>query len=171
MKKKKYSFEAVIAVLLLAVMLVVLTGQVVGRYVFSSSNSWSEELARYLFVWFVMITASLACLENAHIKVDVAINLFPQKLRPWIECLGLLIFIVYALVTAYLSGKYAVNMAKIGQVSQGLSLPMVYVYSAIPICHILMAIRSAVWLVYKVRKMPETQLEPTDPPEETEDKT
>ena len=151
MKKKKYSFEAIVSVALLVIMLVILTGQVVGRYCFSKSNSWSEESARYMYIWFIMITASLACMENAHIKVDVAINLFPKKIRPWVEHLGSLIFIVYAIVTAYLSGKYALNIARTGQQSLGLHLPMVYVYSAIPICHVLMAVRTGQRLICDIK--------------------
>lgn len=161
MKKKKYSVEAVAAVALLVVMLLVLTGQVVGRYCFNRSNSWSEELSRYLFIWFVLITASLACLEGAHIKVDAAMGLFPPKVRTWIECLGLVVFIIYALVTAYFSGKYTWSMYQMGQVSQGLKLQMQYVYGAIPVCHCLMALRCGQWLVAKIR-------EAGDPPPDEE---
>ena len=157
MEKKKYSFESIVAVILLVAMLVVLTGQVIGRYCFSQSNSWSEESARYMYIWFILITGSLASYENIHIKIDMAINLFPKKMRPWIECLGLIIFIAYAAVVAVLGGKYALNMAKMGQKSLGLNLPMVYVYAAIPICHVLMGIRSIQWLVRKLKDMPEKQ--------------
>ena len=152
-KKRKISIEEIIAYVLLIAMLVVLTGQVVGRYCFGQSNSWSEEIARYMFVWFIMIAGSYACLENIHLKVDVAMNIFPKKIRPWIECLGLTIFIVYAVTVAYLSGKYAVNMAITGQISQGLKLPMVYVYSAIPVCHVLMAFRCFQWLLKGLKRI------------------
>lgn len=160
MKKRKYSVEAVIAVALLAVMLVVLTGQVIGRYFFNRSNSWSEELSRYLFIWFVLITASLACLEGAHIKVDAAMSLFPAKIRPWVECLGLVLFIVYAVVTAYFSGLYTYSMYQMGQISQGLKLQMQYIYGAIPVCHCLMALRSAQWLFAKVKEIRNPPLSP-----------
>ena len=96
-----------------------------GRYCFSKSNSWSEESARYMYIWFIMITASLACLENAHIKVDVAINLFPKKDQTVGRAFGFSCFYRIPIVTAYLSGKYALNIARTGQQSLGLHLPMV----------------------------------------------
>ena len=38
-----------------AIMIIVIIYQVILRYVFSASNAWSEELARYLFIYDVMV--------------------------------------------------------------------------------------------------------------------
>ena len=43
-----------------AIMIIVITYQVILRYVFSASNAWSEELARYLFIYDVMVAAAIA---------------------------------------------------------------------------------------------------------------
>lgn len=42
-----------------AIMIIVITYQVILRYVFSASNAWSEELARYLFIYDVMVAAAI----------------------------------------------------------------------------------------------------------------
>ena len=45
--------EAGLASLLLAVIVTLITVQVVMRYVMQNSLSWSEELTLWLFVWFI----------------------------------------------------------------------------------------------------------------------
>lgn len=50
-----------------AIMIIVITYQVILRYVFSASNAWSEELARYLFIYDVMVAAAIATRRNSHL--------------------------------------------------------------------------------------------------------
>jgi C4-dicarboxylate transporter DctQ subunit len=63
---------------LLAAMTVIVLAQVCTRYVFGFSFKWSEEVARYLMVWMVMLSASVALRDNAHIRVDF----FTQMMSP-----------------------------------------------------------------------------------------
>lgn len=55
----------------LAVMVAVIFTQVVMRFVFNNSLSWSEEFARYLFVWFSWMGVSAGVKDNDHLKVDI----------------------------------------------------------------------------------------------------
>ncbi len=59
--------------------------QVITRYVFHNSLTWSEELARYLFVWLVYFSVSFTARRQKHIRIDAAINLYPKAMRPIIE--------------------------------------------------------------------------------------
>jgi TRAP-type transport system small permease protein len=65
---------------LLAAMTAMVLAQVCTRYVFGFSFKWSEELARYLMVWMVMLSASVALRDNAHIRVDFFTQLMPPRL-------------------------------------------------------------------------------------------
>ena len=144
MEKKQSLFNKIelnISSILLLVMLVLLSLQVIGRFVFKYSNSWSEELARYMFVWFVYLTASYAVYKQAHIKIDGTMNMFPEKIRKYIALIGDLIFLIYCILLAYYSAKYTIAINLSGQVSLGLGIKMSYVYASIPICHSFMAIR------------------------------
>jgi TRAP-type transport system small permease protein len=58
--------DAVSALLLVAVLIVV-SAQVVARYVLGVAMPWGEELTRLLFVWLVMIAATRA----AHLRIDL----------------------------------------------------------------------------------------------------
>ena len=66
----------------------VLSFQVIMRYVFHSSLGWSEELARYMFVWLVFIGISYGAKVMRHIKIDAFLYLFPKLMRPYIVILG-----------------------------------------------------------------------------------
>ena len=61
--------EAVIA-FFLAVMVVLVFGNVVLRYGFNSGIAVSEELSRWLFVWMVFLGAIIGMKEHAHLGVD-----------------------------------------------------------------------------------------------------
>jgi TRAP-type C4-dicarboxylate transport system permease small subunit len=133
--------EEYIGVFFLFVMLFVMTYQVVARFVFFTGNTWSEELSRYVYIWFTLITVSLALLHNAHIKVEAAMAVFPKKWRPKLVGLGMIILICYCVLLVV----FGVNMLKrnirMGNVSLGLQLPMYIVYSIVPISHVLIIVR------------------------------
>lgn len=116
--------EECICVALMSAMTIMIFIQVVMRYIFSASLSWSEELARYFFVWLIYIGTSYGCKHLQHIKIDAALGLFPKKLRPYIILLGdflILAFATYILLT----GTQLVNLQIIyGKVSSAMQIPM-----------------------------------------------
>ena len=55
---------------MLALMVVLVFGNVVLRYGFNSGIAVSEEVSRYLFIWLTFIGAVIAVHEHAHLGVD-----------------------------------------------------------------------------------------------------
>lgn len=141
LKKLNENFEKNICISLLFAMLLVLTIQIILRYVFKSANSWSEELARYFFLWFIFIGASYAALEWAHIKIDGAMYLYPNRLKKYVKYLGVIVWLVYNLVIVVVCTRFAQTVYKSGQVSLGLNIKLAYVYAAIPVGYALMSLR------------------------------
>jgi TRAP-type C4-dicarboxylate transport system permease small subunit len=68
--------KAVIAVFL-AIMVVLVFGNVVLRYAFNSGITVSEELSRWLFVWVTFLGAIVAMREHAHLGVDSLVKRLP----------------------------------------------------------------------------------------------
>ena len=60
-----------ILVAIVAAFIVIVFAQVVCRYVFNNSLSWSEELARTLFVEMIFLASPICVLEKRHITVDI----------------------------------------------------------------------------------------------------
>lgn len=65
----------------LAVMAVLVFGNVILRYAFNSGIAVSEELARLLFVWLIFLGAILATRQHAHIGFDSLLHKLPRRLR------------------------------------------------------------------------------------------
>jgi TRAP-type C4-dicarboxylate transport system permease small subunit len=70
--------KAVIA-LCLALMVVLVFGNVVLRYGFNSGITISEELSRWLLVWLTFLGAIVAVREHAHLGVDTLVRMLPAS--------------------------------------------------------------------------------------------
>jgi len=68
--------EALIA-LALAVMVVLVFGNVVLRYAFNSGITVSEEVSRWLFVWLTFLGAIVALKEHGHLGTDMLVGRLP----------------------------------------------------------------------------------------------
>jgi TRAP-type C4-dicarboxylate transport system permease small subunit len=68
--------EGLIA-LFLAIMVVLVFGNVVLRYGFNSGITVSEEVSRWLFVWVTFLGAIVALKEHAHLGTDMLVSRLP----------------------------------------------------------------------------------------------
>ena len=64
--------------LFLAVMVVLVFGNVVLRYAFNSGLTMSEEVSRWLFVWLTFMGAVVALREHGHLGTDVLVSRLPR---------------------------------------------------------------------------------------------
>ncbi|RZJ62836.1 MAG: TRAP transporter small permease [Acidovorax sp.] len=67
-----------LAGLCLAIMVVLVFGNVVLRYTFNSGITVSEELSRWLFVWLTFMGAVVALREHGHLGVDAMVVRLPR---------------------------------------------------------------------------------------------
>ena len=63
--------------LFLAIMVVLVFGNVVLRYAFNSGITVSEEVSRWLFVWLTFLGAIIAMREHGHLGVDTLVKRLP----------------------------------------------------------------------------------------------
>jgi TRAP-type C4-dicarboxylate transport system permease small subunit len=131
--------ERVMAALIGAMTLLV-GAQIAGRFLFSYSIFWSDELARFLLVWIAFLGMSVGARRGAHPGVDSLVRLLSPR---WahgaslaaIGC-SLLFFLV---MTGY--GTLLV-LRTWGQVSPSLGLRMGVPYLAVPTAGALMALHA-----------------------------
>lgn len=131
-------FEEFILILLSIFTVVVIFSQVVLRYVFSNSLPWSEEIARYAFIWFIYIGVSYGVKKQKHLSVDVITMLFNDKGKTVISMISNVLFLIFALIITY----YGIDIVgRITRESAALGIPMEYVYLAIVVGMVLTIIR------------------------------
>ena len=126
-----------ISVTAMATMLALIFGQVISRYVFGFSFEWSEELARFLFVWVVFLGSALIMGESGHL----AVKLLPQAVAgTWIGvALDVVINLasyVFILLLIVQGSKMVETMTF--QTAPGLGIAMSWVYLVIPLSGALM---------------------------------
>jgi len=66
---------------LIGLMTIISFANVIARYGFNSNILWALEFSLYCFAWLVLLGASYAVKKNAHLGVDVLINIFPEPVR------------------------------------------------------------------------------------------
>ena len=135
-----------LCVIALALMSAVIVAQVFCRYVLNSSLSWSEELARYLFIWMIYIGISYGVKLDKHICVDAVYSFAPKSIKRYYAIVSYLLFLLFAVAMVYYGILVVGMQISSGQVSPAMGVPMQYVYAAPVVGFVLTAIR----LVQKV---------------------
>ncbi|WP_088104458.1 TRAP transporter small permease [Halalkalibacter urbisdiaboli] len=134
-------FEELFLVIFSIVMVVVIALQVFMRYVLDSSLHWSEELARYCFIWLVYIGISYGVKKQRHIKVDVVLILLKDKWKIVLNIISNLVFLAFAMFIIFYGYTIVSKLLTWGQTSPALQIPMGLVYLATPLGMGLTAIR------------------------------
>jgi len=111
---------------LLAVMVVLVFGNVVLRYAFNSGIAVSEELSRWLFVWLIFLGAIIAMKEHSHLGVDSLVKRLPAwgKMACLVASQVLMLFALYLLLTG--SWKQTVINAGTQAPATGASVAIFY---------------------------------------------
>ncbi|WP_238456306.1 TRAP transporter small permease [Desulfotruncus arcticus] len=141
MRKVWNSLEEYILVFSLAFTVFLIFIQIVMRYVFHHSLSWSEELARYVFLWQIWLGASFAVKEHRHLRIEAIKNVLSPKAQKYFELITLVIWFGFSLFLAFKGAELTMILLQRGQVSPAMRLPMAYAYASVPVGCGLMAIR------------------------------
>jgi TRAP-type transport system small permease protein len=91
---------------------------------------WTEEMARFLFIWMVMLGAMIGVRDGSHFECDV----WPE-LKPRGNALLHIVSMVFVLVFALLFVWYGIKFVQFGwnQSSELADLPMTWIFIAWPV--------------------------------------
>jgi len=140
MKMKKFLDSTInMAVIILMFSLVIVVfSQVFSRYALNHPLIWSEELARYLFIWIVFLSSVVVFRENRHMGVDFFVGMLsPNKQRVVKKITNVIIF-SFMILILYVSPQ--IIKITFRQTSPTLDLPMGVIYLAFPVSLGLMVI-------------------------------
>lgn len=136
----------------LAFMIIIISVQVFRRYVLQSSLDWSEELARYFFIWSVYIGCSFATKEDRHLEVTILRNVGGKLWRKTIYLSSYIATIFFCGCVTVWGIQMVIFLINTGQKTQALEIDIFWIYLAIPIGMGLMCLRTFERLFYFFRK-------------------
>lgn len=70
-----------IAVTLMALIIITVTLQILAREVIYFNVSWTQEVAKFSFIWMSLIGAALGVRNSSHVSIDILINKLPLNFR------------------------------------------------------------------------------------------
>jgi TRAP-type C4-dicarboxylate transport system permease small subunit len=128
---KVLHLEGMLVAGLVAAMTVIVFAQVIFRYVVGNPLVWSEELARYLFVWVTMIGAGAAVRLGQHYGLDILVKPLPPLIRSIVAFMASILITIVACSLVWQGLKEAAGAMH--HAASSLEIPMVWFYAAIPL--------------------------------------
>jgi TRAP-type C4-dicarboxylate transport system permease small subunit len=130
---------------LVAGLLVPVTMQILSRFIdFVPRYIWTEEIARFCFVWMIMVGAMCAVRDGAHFDLD----LLPQSADRRIEAAKRILVHLLVFLVAAIFIWYGWQFLQFGwyQTSEIAELPMNWIFAAWPV----MGIVTVLFLIEKI---------------------
>ena len=127
-----YRLLRMLLTVLMAVLIVPVAMQILSRYTgIIPRFIWTEEIARFCFVWIILIGAMIAVRDGTHFDVDV----LPHSSNPLVELIMKLLGHTAVFAVALTFMIYGYDFAILGsrQHSEIAGLPMLSIYIAWPI--------------------------------------
>ena len=134
-------FEESVIFIALSSMSIIITLQVIMRYVFQESLAWSEEVSRYLFIWLIYIGISYGVKKDAHVAVTVLDFALNPKQQKYLQVLTTIIFFLFAVAIFWYGRSVCSTIARLGQHAPATDLSMWLVYAAVPTGFLLTCVR------------------------------
>jgi TRAP-type C4-dicarboxylate transport system permease small subunit len=123
---------------------------IVGRYFFSVSIPWAEEIMLFVMVGCVFTGCCAVAWEGRQIKMDVVVSMLPPKLRELLNVLSELVLIATAAAVTVFAWPVISQLAAFDERSQAANFPLVIPQAMLPIGYTLMALLVAVRLMTRL---------------------
>jgi len=134
-KNSLLQLEIAVVIFLLLVTLTVVIIEVIFRYL-GFPLFWSEEIARYSFVWLIMFGCIIGIEKKIHFQVDFFAKSLNKKVQKIIFYISNLITGVFLFFLGYKGIMLCINAQDVA--SPALGVPQYYAYLVIPITTVLM---------------------------------
>lgn len=133
-------FESYLCQFLLVFFVVVVFLQIILRFL-DASLPWTEEIARFAFLWFILFGACYATRLCALNRVTLQFRKAPKWLANLCLFISDLIWLAFSLIMAWEGFKAVMDLREFPYYTPALDWDQSYVYLVFPISFLLMAIR------------------------------
>lgn len=135
-----FRFLKVVLTILMGVLIVPVFLQIFSRYVgFIPRYIWTEELARFCFIWIILVGAMVAMRTNEHFTVDLLPT--PKTNKGKAFSLMVVDFFTFLMAIIFLLWGWSFLQFGLLQTSEMADLPMGFIFVAWPLT-------GATWLLF-----------------------
>jgi len=120
---------------------------IIGRYFFSVSIPWAEEIMLFLMIGGVFLICGVVGWNGGQIRMDAFVAMVPKKPRRWLELLADVALIATSIVLVVLAFPVVMMLAQFDQRSQAANFPLAIPQAMLPIGFVLMAVLVAIRVV------------------------
>ena len=125
---------------------------IIGRYFFSISIPWAEEIMLFLMVGCVFTGCCAVAWEGRQIRMDVVVNMLPPQLRELVNVFSELVLIATAIAVTVFAWPVISDLAAFDERSQAANFPLVIPQAMVPIGYTLMGLLVAIRLIVRWRR-------------------
>jgi TRAP-type C4-dicarboxylate transport system permease small subunit len=146
-------FDTFVPMLGVGVMGIALFIQIIMRYVVGIPLTWTDELARYSYVWVCFAGLSYCCRNHTNIRMEAVIKILPPRFR---KILLIILNIISIAVFSYLL-PFAATFAKsqFNARTPALAIPKGFISISVPIGFGLLIINLLVQTIVWIGKKPD----------------
>ncbi len=123
---------------------------IIGRYFFSISIPWAEEIMLFLMVGCVFTGCCAVAWEGRQIRMDVVLMMLPEKLRECIHVFSELVMLAAAGAVTVFAWPVITQLAAFDERSQAANFPLYIPQAMIPIGYTLMGLLVAFRIVMRL---------------------
>src|ERR1700740_684415 len=125
---------------------------IIGRYFFSVSIPWAEEIMLFLMVGCVFTGCCAVAWEGRQIRMDVVVVILPPRLREFINVLSELVMIAAGAAVTIFAWPVITQLAAFDQRSQAANFPLYIPQAMVPIGYSLMGLMVAMRLLVRSQR-------------------
>jgi len=125
--------------ILLAIAFVIIVMQVFMRYVVGHPLTWSEVLARMIFIWMMMLGIPIMFYGRTYLSFDLLLGSLPQKTHDWVQLVIDILMLVFCVYNVYNSGNLMLHTSP-SRLTPNVQVPYVFMYGSLFISMLLSSV-------------------------------
>lgn len=146
--------EEGLSALCLIVMTALTFANVIARYVFSASFSFSEEITTYLFVLLSLLGTAIAAKRRAHLGLTILTDAVSPQVRKTMNLVSYVLAVAFSGAIFFYGIKMVMNQRMLGQVTAGMQWPEWIFGSFVPVGAFFVIVRFVQCLMEELKRNP-----------------
>lgn len=133
---RKFTESFVLSMIVL--MTLIISYQVISRFVLNTTPAWIQPLSLLLMVWIGFLGIAIGIQDNSHIKINIFVEKMPEKIQKGLNLVQRLLAILFGLFMVIEGGKFSLSM--LSSNIPGIKVPSATLYVVVPLAGLLIII-------------------------------